>query len=102
MNKLKFSGLILSLWLAAPQVQAAGGYAYQTDVDNLREDLEVLQRQMYREQSNVPAGKSSDILVRMSDFEEQMRNMNGKIEELEYKIKTLNDRLDMVNKDAFG
>ena len=100
MNKLKFSGLILSLWLAAPQVQAAGGYAYQTDVDNLREDLEVLQRQMYREQSNVPAGKSSDILVRMSDFEEQMRNMNGKIEELEYKIKTLNDRLDMVNKDV--
>ena len=64
-------------------MQAAGGYAYQTDVDNLREDLEVLQRQMYREQSNVPAGKSSDILVRMSDFEEQMRNMNGKIEELE-------------------
>ena len=55
---------------------------------------------MYREQSNVPAGKSSDILVRMSDFEEQMRNMNGKIEELEYKIKTLNDRLDMVNKDV--
>lgn len=48
----------------------------------------------------VPAGKSSDILVRMSDFEEQMRNMNGKIEELEYKIKTLNDRLDMVNKDV--
>ena len=92
--------MILSLWLAAPQVQAAGGYAYQTDVDNLREDLEVLQRQMYREQSNVPAGKSSDILVRMSDFEEQMRNMNGKIEELEYKIKTLNDRLDMVNKDV--
>ena len=102
MNKLKFSGLILSLWLAAPQVQAAGGYAYQTDVDNLREDLEVLQRQMYREQSNVPAGKSSDILVRMSDFEEQMRNMNGKIEELEYKIKTLNDRLDMVINGGAG
>lgn len=101
MNKLKFSGLVLGLLLAAgPSWAAVGGYAYQVDVDNLREDVEVLQRQLYRDQSNVPAGKSSDILVRMSDFEEQMRNMNGKIEELNYKIKTLNDRLDMINKDV--
>lgn len=86
--------------MANPSWAAVGGYAYQTDVDNLREDVEVLQRQIYRDQSNIPAGKSSDILVRMSDFEEQMRNMNGKIEELEYKIKTLNERLDMINKDV--
>lgn len=101
MKHLKFSVLVLSLWLMAnPSWAAVGGYAYQTDVDNLREDVEVLQRQIYRDQSNIPAGKSSDILVRMSDFEEQMRNMNGRIEELEYKIKTLNERLDMINKDV--
>jgi len=99
MNKLKFAGIILGCCLAAAPVQAIGSYASQREVDRLREDIEVIQRQMYRDQSNVPAGKSSDILVRMSDFEEQMRNMNGKIEELGYKIKTLNDRLDMINKD---
>ena len=100
MNKLKFSGVILGCCLLAAPVQAIGNYASQREVDKLREDVEVLQRQLYRDKSNVPAGKSSDILVRMSDFEEQMRTMNGKIEELGYKIKTLNDRLDMINKDV--
>ncbi len=100
MNKVKFSGVVLGCCLLAAPVQAIGNYASQREVNSLREDIEVLQRQLYRDQSNLPAGKSSDILVRMSDFEEQMRQMNGKIEELGYKIKTLNDRLDMINKDV--
>ncbi len=100
MNKIKFCSVVLGCSLFAVPVQAIGNYASQREVDNLREDIEVLQRQLYRDQSNVPAGKSSDILVRMSDFEEQIRNMNGKVEELGYKIKMLNDRLDMINKDV--
>ena len=90
MNKIKFCSVVLGCSLFAVPVQAIGNYASQREVDNLREDIEVLQRQLYRDQSNVPAGKSSDILVRMSDFEEQIRNMNGKVEELGYKIKMLN------------
>ena len=74
-------------------------YAFQADVDELREDVKILQRQVYRSQTEAPAGKSSDVMVRMSDFEEQLRQMNGKIEEVNYKIKQLNDRMDMINKD---
>lgn len=100
MNKLKVSGFALWAVLTAPaMVYGVEPYAFQADVDELREDLKVLQRQVYRSQTDAPAGKSSDVMVRMSDFEEQLRQMNGKIEEVNYKIKQLNDRMDMINKD---
>lgn len=99
MKKYGVSVCLLSLMLGAAPVYAAGGYAFQTDVDALREDIEVIQRQLYRNQSNSLAGNSKDIQVRMGEAEEQLRDLNGKIEQLDYKIRTLNDRLDMVNKD---
>lgn len=100
MNKLKVSGVALLSVLTAPaMVYGAEPYAFQADVDELREDVKILQRQVYRSQTEAPAGKSSDVMVRMSDFEEQLRQMNGKIEEVNYKIKQLNDRMDMINKD---
>lgn len=100
MNKLKVSGVALLAVLTAPaMVYGVEPYAFQADVDELREDVKILQRQVYRSQTEAPAGKSSDVMVRMSDFEEQLRQMNGKIEEVNYKIKQLNDRMDMINKD---
>ena len=100
MNKVTVSCLALAAVLALPaQGFAVEPYAFQADVDELREDVKVLQRQVYRSQTEAPAGKSSDVMVRMSDFEEQLRQMNGKIEEVNYKIKQLNDRMDMINKD---
>lgn len=100
MRKYGVSACFLSLMLGTAPVYAAGGYAFQTDVDSLREDIEVIQRQMYREQSNSSVNNSKDLQVRLSEAEEQMRDMNGKIEQLEYKIRTLNERLDMINKDV--
>lgn len=100
MNKLTVSGLGLVAMLTAPAMgYGVEPYAFQADVDELRSDVEVLQRQIYRSQNEAPAGKSSDVMVRMSNFEEQLRQMNGKIEEVNYKIKQLNDRMDMINKD---
>lgn len=100
MNKLTVSGLALVAMLTAPAMgYGVEPYAFQADVDELRSDVEVLQRQIYRSQNEAPAGKSSDVMVRMSNFEEQLRQMNGKIEEVNYKIKQLNDRMDMINKD---
>lgn len=100
MKKYGVSACLLSLMLGTAPVYAAGGYAFQADVDALREDIEVIQRQMYREQSNSSVNNSKDLQVRLSEAEEQMRDMNGKIEQLEYKIRTLNERLDMINKDV--
>lgn len=100
MNKLTVSGLALVAMLTTPAMgYGVEPYAFQADVDELRSDVEVLQRQIYRSQNEAPAGKSSDVMVRMSNFEEQLRQMNGKIEEVNYKIKQLNDRMDMINKD---
>ncbi len=100
MNKLKVSCLALVAGVSfVANGYAVEPYAFQADVDELRSDVEILQRQVYRSQSEAPAGKSSDVMVRMSDFEEQLRQMNGKIEEVNYKIKQLNDRMDMINKD---
>ena len=99
MNKLKFAGLVAGICWCSTQASAAGGYAFQTDLENLREDVEVLQRQIYRDKGNLTAGKSSDVLVRMSTLEEQMRQMNGKFEEIDYKLRQISERIDVVNKD---
>lgn len=70
----------------------------QNDIDMLREDVLSLQRQNYRDNAENPQ-KSSDVQVRLGQLEEQMRSLNGKVEELEYKIKTFDDKVALINKD---
>lgn len=70
----------------------------QKDIESLREDVLSLQRQSYRENAENPQ-KSSDVQIRLGQLEEQMRSLNGKVEELEYKIKTFDDKVARVNKD---
>ena len=70
----------------------------QSEISALREDVLSLQRQNYRENAENPQ-KSSDVQVRLGQLEEQMRSLNGKVEELEYKIKTFDDKVAMINKD---
>lgn len=70
----------------------------QNDIEMLREDVLSLQRQNYRDNAENPQ-KSSDVQVRLGQLEEQMRSLNGKVEELEYKIKTFDEKVALINKD---
>ena len=70
----------------------------QQDIAALREDVLSLQRQNYRDNAENPQ-KSSDVQVRLGQLEEQMRSLNGKVEELEHRIKTFDDKVALINKD---
>lgn len=72
----------------------------QVEVDQLREDVQVLQRKLYREQQDGLAPASAqEVAVKMGQFDQDLRTAVGKVDELEYKIKTLNERIDVMNKD---
>ncbi len=86
------------LFLNAVPVRAQN--ALQAEIDQLREDVQVLQRQAYREkQDGINPASAQSVAVQMGQFDENLRKAVGKIDELEYKIKILNERLDVMNKD---
>ena len=95
----KFGYLLVVMlcgWSASVSAQSLS--SVQNDIDTLREDVLSLQRQLYRENAENPQ-KSSDVQVRLGQLEEQMRLLTGKVEELEYQIKTFNDKVALINKD---
>jgi tol-pal system protein YbgF len=80
-------------------------------VERLERDLNTVQRQIYR--SGAPDGVTPDVPstggsgpaaaaqeVRLSAIEDQMRQLNGRIEELGFQAKQLSDRLDKMQQDV--
>ncbi|MBR1605592.1 MAG: tol-pal system protein YbgF [Alphaproteobacteria bacterium] len=94
--KCLLMGAALCVWGSTAEAQSLS--SLQSEISALREDVLSLQRQNYRENAENPQ-KSSDVQVRLGQLEEQMRTLNGKVEELEYKIKTFDDKVAMINKD---
>ncbi len=90
-------GLSLMAFLP-PSVSAQE--ALQQQVDQLREDVTFLQRQLYREhQDGIDLVSAQDMAIRVNNFDEDLRKAVGKVDELEFKIKQINERIDTLNKD---
>ncbi|MDR1695004.1 MAG: tol-pal system protein YbgF [Lactobacillaceae bacterium] len=70
----------------------------QTQLDAVKEEVEALQRSAYRS-SDSSINEASDVQLKIGQMDEIFRNTSGKIEELEYKIKSLEDKIEMINKD---
>jgi tol-pal system protein YbgF len=79
-------------------------------VERLERDLNTVQRQVYR--GGAPEGVTSDVPsaagggpaaaaqeVRLSAIEDQMRQLNGRIEELGFQAKQLSDRMEKMQQD---
>lgn len=96
--------LVLSalLWgLSGMPVQAAGA-GMESELANIREELQVLQRQMYRNNDNAEQQKSdatADIQKKLTAWEETMRQYNGRQDEIEHKMHQLEQKLDKLNRD---
>jgi tol-pal system protein YbgF len=75
----------------------------QEQIDSLKGEMMILQRKVYRDNmdAGIPAQSSSNsnAAVKLGEYDEIVRTMNGKIDELEYKIKQLEDKVDTMNKD---
>jgi tol-pal system protein YbgF len=73
-------------------------------VEKIERDLMLLQRQVSRSGGGssggaAPAG-SAELEVRLSAIEEQLREMSGKAEENEFKIRKLTENLDKLQRDT--
>lgn len=91
--------LALAGVLYAVPAQAQLG-ALEREIDALREDIQVLQRQAYRDkEKGIAPASAQDVAVKMGEFDETLRQAVGHMDELDYKFKKLNERIDVINKD---
>lgn len=82
-------------------VPARAQSALEDQIEALREDVVVLQRQAYRDkEAGISAGSSQDVIVRLGEMDENLRQAVGKIDEMQYKLKTLEDKINLINKDV--
>jgi tol-pal system protein YbgF len=93
-------GLILAL---APAAAAAQDWSTQERLDRLERDLNMLQRQVYRGAPTTASGgdatSAATTEVRLEALEQQMRDLNGKVEEFSNQVSQLRQRLEQVNSD---
>ena len=84
---------------------------WQKEIEELREDVLVLQRQMYRNTGNIASSGNTntqktaedsakgDVQVKISEYDEIIRKVNGRMDTLEYDLKKTNEKLDKINRD---
>lgn len=72
------------------------------EVKRLRRDLATMQKEFYKDQtsrefvkSNLPRGDiSSQVELQLSENEEQLRQMNGKVEKVDFRLNAIEKKLD--------
>ena len=71
------------------------------DVEKLKEDLVVVQRQLYRDKadSTAPQESVSNIQVRLGEYDQFIRDINGKVENIEFRISQLEKKIETFDKD---
>ena len=101
MKKLSLSTFVLALVLVSYNANSQELIGVQEQIDALKEEMMILQRKVYRENTDAPLnlvnpGKTE---AKMTQYEQIIRSLNGKIDELEYKINQLDSKIDTMNKD---
>lgn len=73
----------------------------QEQIDSLKEEMIILQRKVYRDttDANLNTLTSSTTAVKLGEYDEIVRTMNGKIDEMEFKIKSLEEKINTLNND---
>ena len=73
--------------------KAISDNALQRQIDQIKEDLQVLQRKQARE------GTENNDVVQLSQMDETLRHAVGRMDMIEHQLKTLEDKINMINKD---
>lgn len=98
MKLRQLSILSLAFVFAATPALAQTTRSLQAQLNVVKEEVETLQRALYRN-TDANINDSSDLQVKVGQMDEIFRTTTGKIEELEHKIKNLEERIEMINKD---
>ncbi|MBQ8870703.1 MAG: tetratricopeptide repeat protein [Alphaproteobacteria bacterium] len=98
---MKLLSLIVYVILVSSVAQAQEIIGIQEQIDALKEEIIFLQKKVYREKldSSVYESNPARAEVKIGEYDEIIRNLNGKIEEFEYKIKGLEEKINTINKD---
>ena len=67
--------------------------ALQRQIDQIKEDLKILQRKQARD------GAENNDVVQISQMDETLRHAVGRMDMIEHQLKTLEDKINMINKD---
>lgn len=100
MKKSYLFGLGLVLAVNSAFAQADVSYL-QEQVNQLKEDMTVVQRQLYRDKNDTTAPQESvsNVQMRLGEYDQLIRDMNGKVESIEYRLNTLEKKMEVIEKD---
>ena len=97
----------LSVFLCSFGANAQQENYFQDELNAIRADLQILQRQVYRSSSKnsdvapvsmEPAAISGDV-KQLGEYDQIIRDLNGKVDEMEHKISLLEKRIETINAD---
>ena len=76
-------------------------FMLREDIDKLKEDMLIVQRQLYRERNDTtaPVESTSNVQIRMGEYDQLIRDMNGKVENIEYRLGLLEKKIETFDKD---
>lgn len=98
----KYSLLYLGLSLLTTTSYAFANDAYlQDEINQIKDDIVVIQRQLYRDKndSTAPTESVSTFQIKLGEYDQMIRDMNGKVENFEHRISTIEKKIEMIDKD---
>lgn len=73
----------------------------QDELNQIKDDIVSIQRQLYREKNDTTAPQESvsNFQIKLGEYDQMIRDMNGKVENIEYRLNTLEKKIEMFDKD---
>ncbi len=99
MKKYYIIGFVFGGFLVSTAAFGQDIIGMQDQIDALKEEMIILNRKIYRDNADSAVSVTSSGAGSLSEYDEIIRNLNGKIEELEYKIKQTDERIATISKD---
>ena len=98
----KYSLLCLGVSILATTSSVFSRDTYlQDEINQIKDDIVVIQRQLYRDKndSTAPTESVSTFQIKLGEYDQMIRDMNGKVENFEHRISTIEKKLEMIDKD---
>ncbi|MBR6356137.1 MAG: tol-pal system protein YbgF [Alphaproteobacteria bacterium] len=95
MKRILYCTIALSALLLPKFANAA---TMEQELQNLREDVKVLQRQLYRENTKT-SPENSEVQGKIGEYDEAIRKLNGRMDELEHQLKANDEKIERYNRD---
>ena len=74
--------------------------ALRQEIDTLKEEMIILNRKVYRDKTDSAIGFGTSQGANLGEYDEIIRNLNGKIDEFEYRLKQMDERISALNADV--